>query len=255
MLFDSHCHLTADAFDGDRDAVLERAREAGVDGLVTVASIPADALAGLRLAEERDWVWTTAGYHPHEASRAGRGWKGEVREMLQRERVVAVGECGLDYHYDNAPRDVQRRVLAGHVEIAAETGLPLIVHSRDADDDTAAVLRDLPPGVGGVVHCFTGSDALLDAALEAGFHVSFTGIVSFRGYGAVHQVARVPADRLMIETDAPYLAPVPHRGRRNEPSFVREVAAAVASHRGESVEDVARATTRTARRFYSLDGD
>lgn len=254
MLFDSHCHLTAEAFDGDRDAVLSRAHEAGVEGLVTVASTPADTLKGLRLAEARDWVWTTSGYHPHQAALAGDGWEEEVRGMLQQERVVAVGECGLDYHYDNAPRDVQRRVFAGHVEIAAGTGLPLVVHSRDADDDMAAVLRALPSGVRGVIHCFTGSDALLDAALDAGFHVSFTGIVSFRGYGAAHQVARVPADRLMIETDAPYLAPVPHRGRRNEPAFVREIAVAVATHRDEPIEDVARATNRTARRFYGLDG-
>ena len=252
MLFDSHCHLTADAFDGERDAVLQRARDAGVEGVVSIASTPADARDALALARRHDDVWTTAGVHPHEAGGAGEGWQDELRALLEEPAVVAVGECGLDYHYDHAPRETQRRVFAAHVELAAGTGLPLVVHSRDADADMTAVLRDLPEGVGGVLHCFTGGDALLETALEAGFHVSFTGIVSFRSWGAPHQVRAVPRGRLMVETDAPYLAPVPHRGRRNEPAFVRRVAEAVARQRDESVEELAAHTTATARRFYGL---
>jgi TatD DNase family protein len=252
MLFDSHCHLTDDAFRGDRPEVLRRARDAGVEHIVTVASTPEDAEVGLSLVESHDWIRTTAGYHPHEAGAAREGWTERLRRLLGRPGVVAVGECGLDYHYDNAPRDAQRRVFEDQVGLAAETGLPLVVHSRDADEDMAAILRALPDGVSGVLHCFTGGDALFETALAVGFHVSFTGIASFRSWKAAHQVRAVPEGRIMIETDAPYLAPVPHRGRRNEPAFVADVARAVAAQRDETVEHLAAHTTGTALRFYGL---
>lgn len=253
MLFDSHCHLTAEAFDPDRDAVLDRAASAGVDRLVTIASAPDDSREGVELARRRSGVWTTAGFHPHEASTARGRWWEEVRELLDLDEVVAVGECGLDFHYEHAPRDVQRDVFLRHVELADEAGLPLVIHSRSADEDMTAILRDVPSGVRGVLHCFTGGDALLDAALEKGFHVSFTGIVSFRRFGAAHQVRRVPEARLMVETDAPYLAPVPYRGQRNEPARVVEVARAVAGHRERTFEEVARSSTANALTFYGLE--
>jgi len=257
-LFDSHCHLTSERFDGDRLEVIRRARAAGVTRIVSIASTPDDAGDALALVQGEPGLWTTAGVHPHEAESARDGWRGRVSELLGRDDVVAVGECGLDYHYDHSPRAVQRRVFTGQVELARETGLPLVVHSRSADDDMAAVLRDLSGDpeadrVRGVLHCFTGSDGLLEAALDAGFHVSFTGLVTFGSFDAEHQMARVPRGRIMVETDAPYLAPVPYRGKRNEPARVREVAEAVARARGESFEALARHTTEAACRFYGVD--
>lgn len=252
MLFDTHCHLTADAFDDDREAVLERAREAGVERIVTIASTPDDAEAGIELAARHEGLWTTAGIHPHEAGAADPGALDRVRTLLERPEVVAVGECGLDFHYDHAPREAQMRAFRAQIEMAAETGLPLVVHSRSADREMMDLLRELPDGVVAVLHCFTGGDELLEVALEAGCWVSFTGIVTFGRYDAGHQVRRVPRDRLMVETDSPYLAPVPHRGERNEPARVGRVAEAVARFRDELPGEVAEYTTRNGLRFYGI---
>jgi TatD DNase family protein len=256
VLFDSHCHLTDPAFDDDRANVLVRAREAGVRGLVTIASGPADTEAGIELArtagEEHPRVWTTAGIHPHRADSADAGGWARVRELVGGDEVVAVGECGLDYHYDNAPRPTQRRVFDDHLGLAAETGLPVVVHARSCDADMIAALRGAPEGVRGVVHCFTGSDELLETALEAGFHISFTGIVTFGSWSADHQIRTVPRERLMVETDAPYLSPAPHRGARNEPARVAEVAARVARVRGEEPDELGRRCAETTCRFYDV---
>ena len=253
MLFDTHCHLTDPAFREDLEAVLGRAREAGVVGLVCIASHPdetPDALA--RVADGRG-AWTTVGVHPHEAGSAGDEDFARIGELAAEARVVAVGECGLDFHYDNAPRDAQREVFERQVEIAAATGLPLVVHSRDADREMTSVLRGLPPRTLGVLHCFTGGAEVLETALSAGWYVSVGGIVTFRRFEGAAWLREVPRDRLMLETDSPYLAPVPHRGGRNEPALVAHVAEAVARHREEPVERVAEYTTENARRFYRLD--
>lgn len=253
MLFDSHCHLTADAFDADRSEVLARAREAGIAGLVTVASTPSDARDALSLARGHRGVWCTAGVHPHEAALGvGHEVLDELRVLVAEPEVVAVGECGLDFHYDLAPRTTQREVFEAQIDLARETGLPLVVHSRSADAEMIEALRGLPAGVRGVLHCFTGSDALLDAGLEAGWWISFSGIVTFRRFDQQHQVRAVPDDRLLVETDAPYLAPVPHRGRRNEPAYVRETARVVAEVRGIAPDELAALTWANARRFYAL---
>jgi TatD DNase family protein len=163
-----------------------------------------------------------------------------------------VGETGLDFHYDNSPRDVQRRLFRHHLEMADRLSLPVVVHSRSADQDTETILRELGGGVTGVLHCYTGGRSLMDAALELGWYVSFTGIASFAGFRGEDEVRGVPRARLMVETDAPYLAPVPRRGERNEPAFVRHVAEALARIRGEEPEDLATVTTGNARRFYGL---
>lgn len=252
-LFDSHCHLTAEAFDGERADVLARAREAGVEGLATIASTPDDAEAGIALAREHGWIRTTAGIHPHAADSGSTEALARVRDLLAEPEVRAVGECGLDYHYDHAPRDVQRRVFRAQVELAGDADLPLVIHARSCDDDMEAAVRDFPEGVGGVLHCFSGLDGLLEAGLEAGLYISFTGMVTFRSYRAEEQVRAVPRDRLMVETDAPYLAPVPRRGRRNEPAWVRYVAEAVAEARGDAPAELAAYTTRNARRFYGME--
>ena len=253
MLFDTHCHLTDPAFSADLGAVLARAEAAGVWRIVCIASTLADAEDALTRVADGERVWCTAGMHPHEASHWQSGDEARLRGLASERRVVALGECGLDYHYEHSPRDVQRRVFDAHVTLAADTGLPLVVHSRSADADTAAVLRAAPDGVRGVLHCFGGSAELLDAALPRGWYISVTGLVTFRRFDGAEWLARIPSDRLMVETDAPYMAPVPHRGKRNEPAWVAQVARAVATHRGETFEEVQAYTSRNAERFFQLE--
>lgn len=252
-LADSHCHLTDDAFAGDRAAVLERAGAAGVERIVTVASDADDALRALELAKNHDGVWCTAGVHPHsvKAGRSGASME-SLAETAAHPRCVAVGETGLDYHYDHAPRAAQRESFRRHAELAAEMGLPLVVHSRDAAQDTAAAIRDVAGRAGGVLHCFSGPPALLDAALESEWLVSFTGVATFRGFDA-GVLRAVPRGCYMIETDSPYLAPAPRRGKRNEPALVRRVAEAVAALRDETPARVAADTWDAATRFFGLD--
>ncbi len=252
---DSHCHLTDSAFDSDRDSVLERAREASVAYIVTIASDEEDALAALNLACRHDDVWCSAGVHPHSvAARGPDAEMGTIRDIALHRRCVAIGETGLDYYYDNAPRPAQRRSFSRHVALAGQVGLPLVVHSRSAEEDTAAVLRDCAGAVQGVLHCFTGSAGLLELAMEVGWYVSFTGIATFKSFDA-ELVRQVRSDRYMIETDSPYLAPVPKRGRRNEPGLVVHVAAALARLRGESLQQVAADSLRNTQRFFGLAGD
>ncbi len=249
---DSHCHLTDRAFGGDRAAVLARAREAGVRRIVTIASDAADSRAALALARARDEVWGTAGIHPHSVNGAPAADDlGAVRDLAAHPRCAAIGETGLDYHYDNAPRDAQRRSFARHVELASELDLPVVVHSREAVADTTAVIRESAGRVTGVLHCFTGPPDLLELAMDAGWHVSFTGIATFKSFDSALARA-VPRDRYMIETDAPYLAPVPKRGRRNEPAFVPHVAAALARIRGETLERVAADSWANTLSFYGM---
>ncbi len=253
MYFDSHCHLTDDRFAGDADAAAERAREAGVTRFVLIASDDEDAERALTLAE-RLHVWATAGIHPHAAARAEQGFHCVRRLVGEEDRVVAVGETGLDYYYDNSPRSTQRASFEQHLELAASSGKPIVVHSRDADDDTIAMIRSTGPAVTGVLHCFAGGRALFDAGVEAGWYISFSGLITFKSYRTKELVAETPPDRLLVETDSPYLAPVPHRGQRNEPARVVDVARAAAELRGESLESLARMTTRNALTFYQIAG-
>lgn len=251
--FDSHLHLTDGRFDGDRARVLEAAREKGVAELVTVGTDPADARAALELARAEEGVWCTAGLHPHAADAFGDDVMEALEALLGEPEVVAVGETGLDYHYDNAPRDVQRRSFEAHMELAAGRALPVVVHTREADADTAEVLERLGEGVTGVLHCYTAGVELLETGVELGWYVSFSGIATFGGFDAAPLVRRVPDDRLLIETDSPYLAPTPKRGRRNEPAFLPHTCAAVAEMRGEVPDETAALTRENARRLYGLD--
>lgn len=250
MLFDSHCHLTDEKF-GDLEAVLQRAHGAGVTRLTTICSDLGDAENALRIARAHKGIWCSAGVHPHAAAQAAPDAIDRLHQLLREAEVVAVGETGLDYYYDNSPRDVQRSLLMRHFELAAQHQLPIIMHSRDAEQDTIAFVRDAGT-VSGVLHCFAGSAALLDAGIEAGWMISFSGLVSFKNYEGADLVRAVPDGQLMVETDSPYLAPVPHRGKRNEPAFVREVAAAVARIRGVDEAHIAEVTTSNALRFYGL---
>jgi TatD DNase family protein len=251
--FDSHCHLTDAAFRDDREAVLVRAADAGVTRLVTIASSVPDAQAALALAERHQGVWCTVGIHPHEAASTSFRDLDAVRELARkRDVVVAIGETGLDFHYNRSSRAAQEELFRLHLELGAETGLPVVVHSREADAEVAAALRDAPAGTRGVLHCFTGGPETFEAAMAAGWYVSFSGIASFESFVALAQLQAVPPDRLLVETDAPYLAPVPLRGRRNEPAFVVHVVEAVARRLGMDAVELARRTTENACRFYGV---
>lgn len=252
-LFDSHLHLTDERFGGDVAEVLASAREAGVGEMVTVGTGPEDARRARDLAAREEGVWATAGVHPHRASLFDDRAAGRLEGLLEAPEVVAVGETGLDYHYENSPRAAQRESFRAHLEMARRSGLPLVVHSRDADEETARFLREEGEGIQGVLHCFTGGDALLEAALDAGWYVSFSGIVTFGSFDGEDRVRRVPADRVLVETDSPYLAPEPERGRRNEPAFVAHTCRRVAELRGEAPDEAAARTRANARRFYGLD--
>ncbi|MGH7465168.1 MAG: TatD family hydrolase [Longimicrobiales bacterium] len=250
-MFDSHCHLTDERFSDDLDAVLDRAWAAGLSGLVTVASDVADARAALALARRDPRIRATAGIHPHAAGHAREPDYAEIRDLAALPEVVAIGETGLDFHYDNSPRDAQRRVFERQLELAAATGLPVVVHSRSADAATAAMIAGA--GVTGVLHCFAAGRDLFDTAVDAGWFISFAGLITFRTFDGAELVRATPADRLLLETDSPYLAPVPHRGRRNEPAFVMDTCRAAAALRDEDTAATAAAVAANAVRFYRLD--
>jgi len=252
-LVDSHCHIDMPGFDEDRDAVVARARDAGVERMLLVGC--ADAEAGHRRALEVAEALgqpCSAGAHPHDARLAGPALWDEIRGLAGEGRICAVGEIGLDFHYDHSPRDVQRSVFREQVRLARDLGLPVIVHTREADAETADILEgEGAAEVGGVIHCFTGGDALAERALALGFSISFSGIATFPKAGNLRDVAkRVPRDRLLVETDAPFLAPVPHRGKRNEPALVADVLRCLAEARGEAPADLAAATLQNFERLF-----
>jgi TatD DNase family protein len=252
FLFDSHLHLTSERFDEDRAEVIARAREAGVAGFVTIASNPGDARAAIDLAASEPDVWATAGLHPHEAEATSDSLIADIEALTADPLVVAVGETGLDFFYDNAPRDIQTENFRAHLEVAARSELPIVVHSREADTETAALVTEYAGRVRGVLHCFAGGPALLEAGLAADWYVSFSGLITF--VPALTDHARlVPPDRLLIATDAPYLAPAPKRGRRNEPAFVAHTCERLAEIRGVGSPEMASLTTENARRFYGID--
>ena len=249
MLVDAHCHLGDAAFDQDRDAVLARARAAGVGHIVVIGATLAEAARATALARATPGLSATAGVHPHEALTWSRDAERRLRELLADPLSVAVGETGLDYHYDHSPRDAQRRAFEAQLGIAAELGKPVVVHARDADDDVAALLRAAARGPV-VLHSFSSGTPVFAAGMDVGAYFSFSGMITFKNWTLVDRLSACPPDRLLIETDAPYLAPVPHRGARNEPAFVREVAAALARARGETPDELGQRTTANARRVF-----
>ena len=240
-------------FDADRDAVVARAREAGVETMLIVGGVDEEAghRRALRVAGELG-LPVSAGVHPHEARLASEAVYDELRVLGKDGRIVAIGEIGLDFHYDHSPRPVQREAFRRQVRLAREVCLPVIIHTREADDETADLLEDEGAGeVGGVIHCFTGGPELARRALAMGFYISFSGIVAFPRAEGIQAVAKdVPRDRLLVETDAPFLAPPPHRGKRNEPAFVVDVARKVAALRGTTLEDVAAAAGANFSRLF-----
>jgi len=256
MLIDSHCHLDSDQFDADREAVIQRAFDAGVSHLVAIGTGngPPDLEAGIRLADRHEAFYATVGVHPHDASKADPEVFRNLSELAKHTKVVAIGEIGLDYHYDFSPREVQRAVFIEQMRIAADANKPIVIHTREAWDDTIAVIREHWDATrGGIMHCFSGGPVQAQQALELGFHLSFGGIVTFPKALEIQEAARMaPLDRILVETDAPYLAPVPKRGRRNEPAFMIETVRKLAQLRGVTEAAIADATAENFKRLCSL---
>lgn len=258
MLIDTHTHLDDARYDDDRDAMIARAREAGVEAMITIGCDLATSRAALDLAGRYEFVYASVGVHPHEVKHIEDHWYDEFRKLASNKKIVAYGEIGLDYHYNNSPPEEQRRRFREQVNLAKELRLPLVIHTREAQEDTIRILREEQASVvGGVLHCFSGDAWLAKDALDLGFYLSFSGILTFQNATMLRDIAQtVPADRLLIETDCPYLTPVPHRGKRNEPAFVRYVADQLASllpsDAQRSIEDVARLTSDNARRLFKI---
>ena len=254
MLTDSHCHLDFPEFAPELEAVIARAKAAGVGRMITISTRVAKFETYRALAEAHDDVFFTVGTHPHQAHEETSVTQAELVSLSQHAKCVGIGEAGLDYHYDKAPRDVAARVFRTHICAARETKLPLVIHSRDADADMAAILRE-EMGQGAfkaVMHCFTSSRALAQTALDLGLYISFSGVLTFKNSQGLRDIARdVPMDRVLVETDAPFLAPVPHRGRRNEPAFVAATAAALAQVKGVSAAVIARVTSANVAALFS----
>ena len=254
MFTDSHCHLNYKGLVEEQQAVLERARAAGVGAMLNISTRQSEWDEVIGLAEREDDVWASVGIHPHEADSHAGVQTATLVERAAHPRVVGIGESGLDYYYDHSDRLVQRSSFRAHIAAARETGLPIIVHTRDAEDDTYAILaEEMGKGAyGGVIHCFTASQDFADKALDLGLFISISGIVTFKNAKDLQSSAkRIPGDRLLIETDAPFLAPVPHRGRPCEPAFVADTARFLADLRGESTEALAELTSGNFRRLFS----
>lgn len=254
MLIDSHCHLDFSDFVDELDAVVARAREAGIARLVTISTRVARHAEVLAIAERFPDVFCSVGTHPHHAHEELHVTAGDLVARTRHPKIVALGEAGLDYHYDNSPREAQEKGFRTHIAPARETGLPLVIHSRDADADMARILEE-ETGKGAfpaVLHCFTGGADLARRAIALGLYISFTGILTFKNSGALRAIAaELPADRILVETDAPYLAPGRHRGKRNEPAFVVETANVLAETRGVSFATIADQTTENFFRLFS----
>lgn len=253
-LIDSHCHLDNSDFDADRDEVVARAIDAGVAHMVAIGTGngPPDLEAGIRLAEKYPAFYSTVGVHPHDAAKASERDLGRLEELVKHPRVVALGEIGLDYHYDFSPRDTQKSVFVEQMAIAARARKPIVIHTREAWDDTLALIESCwsPSGLPGIMHCFSGGPAEAERALKLGFYLSFGGILTFPKALDVQAAAKeAPRDRILVETDAPYLAPVPKRGKRNEPAWIVHTAQKLADLRNESLKEVARATRENFQRI------
>jgi TatD DNase family protein len=254
MLIDSHCHIDDARFDTDREAMMTRARAVGVTHFVTIGCDIETSRAAVKLAQEYPYIAATVGVHPHEVKRIEPGWYDELRSLARNPGVMAYGEIGLDYHYDHSPRDIQRLRFREQVQLARELRLPIVIHTREAQEDTIAILKEEKAHeLGGVFHCFSGDAWLAKDALDLGFYLSFSGVITFQNASMLRDIVKtVPMDRVLVETDAPYLTPVPHRGKRNEPAYVRHVADKIAELHGLSTQEVEEATMKNTKRLFGI---
>jgi TatD DNase family protein len=255
-LVDSHAHIQGEEFSDDLDGVLQRAKQAGVEKIVVVggAGDLASNRRAVELARSHDELFATVGMHPHDAKAVSEEELGQLRELAKDSKVVAIGETGLDFYYNHSPREIQIEIFRRFIHMARASGLPLIVHDRDAHREIAELLlAEGESELRGVIHCFTGDYQAAKAFLNLGFYISFSGIVTFKNAAPLREVAqKLPLDRIFVETDSPYLAPVPHRGKRNEPAFVRLVAETIAAVKGLALNDVAEATTRNVHDLFGI---
>lgn len=254
MLIDTHTHLDDTRYDPDREATIERARQAGVGAFVTIGCDLATSRAAVTLADRHPDIYASIGVHPHEVRHIGDGWYDELRRLAEHKKVVAYGEIGLDYHYNHSPPKEQRERFREQLQLARDLRLPVIIHTREAQEDTISILKEERASeVGGVFHCFSGDAWLAKDALDLGFYLSFSGILTFTNARTLREIAQqTPLDRVLIETDCPYLSPVPHRGKRNEPAFVAQVARQLAEiHPELSLERIEQATTENAQRLFT----
>jgi len=255
-LIDSHAHIQGKEYAGETEAILSRAREAGVEKIIVVggAGDLSSNQTAVLLAERYENLYATVGMHPHDAKDVGEEALKKLQELTDRPKVIAVGETGLDFYYNHSPHNTQRNIFARFINMALETGLPVVVHERDAHKDVAQLLRSEGAGkITGVIHCFTGDYQVARNYLDLGFYLSFTGIITFKNAQALREVVRqLPLERMFVETDSPYLAPVPHRGKRNEPAYVCFVAETIAKIKSLTLEEVARVTTENAKNLFRL---
>lgn len=258
MLIDTHTHLDDARYDADREATIARAREAGVETVITIGCDLGTSRAAVALADRYPFVFASVGVHPHEVNRIEDGWYDEFRRLARNKKVVAYGEIGLDYHYNRSPPKEQRSRFREQVILARELKLPIVIHTREAQEDTITILKEEQASeVGGVFHCFSGDAWLAKEALDLGFYLSFSGILTFPNATMLRDIAKtVPMDRLLIETDCPYLTPAPHRGTRNEPAYVKFVAERLAELKSAeaplSAEDIGRIATDNAHRLFKI---
>lgn len=252
-LIDTHCHLEMKAFQKDREEVLSRAANEGIAYIINAGSDERGNIDGLRIAAEHEQVYASVGIHPHDAESLDTSLFKNIRAWIQKPKVVAIGEIGLDYHYLHSSKEAQINSFRKQLALARESDLPVIVHSREARDDTLRILGEEGKELKGVLHCFSGDQEMANTAVKMGFHISFAGPVTFKNAGALRKTAKtIPDERILVETDAPYLSPVPMRGKRNEPSYVRYTAQALADVRGVSEEDIARIVTLNAKMLFSI---
>ncbi len=250
-LIDTHCHIDLDAFDEDREDVIQRALDAGVSNMLVIGFEPVRWKAAESLAEQCSIIKVAAGLHPNSASQYSPELLESIAEQLQRPEVLAIGETGIDLYWDDAPLDVQQEAFRSQVALARDLGVPFIVHQRDAETEVLEVLESFGPPLNGVLHCFTGDWQYAQRILALGMHIGLGGAVTFKSRTDLHDAAtRIPLDRMVLETDSPFMAPVPHRGKRNEPSYVRNVADRLAELRQESLEVIARGTTENAQQLF-----
>lgn len=254
MLFDSHAHIDDSRFDSDRLETIERARENGVTGIINIGADMASSARSVALAQAYEGIYAAVGIHPHDAKAAVNADYDRMAEWVDKEKkVVAIGEIGLDYYYDLSPREVQQEVFIRHIDLARQLRKPIIIHDRDAHGDVMNIVKKEAKGIIGVFHCYSGSLEMAKEVLKLGFYVSFAGPVTFAKSTKLKEIAAaVPLERLLVETDSPYLTPHPHRGRRNEPAHVRLVAEEVARLRGLSLEAVAEATTQNVKQLFHI---